>query len=354
MRALVTGAGGFVGRRMVRRLASLGVAVNALLRHGLLAPRDGKESVRIEPLRGDVTDPAALRRAAAGCDLVFHCAWGGVTLAEARRINVDGTRAVVEAAAAAGVRRVVHLSTMAVHGQELPTVLTEDVPLRLQGDAYGVSKAEGELEAFARGRALGVEIVALRPTLVYGPGAPLWVLGYFERVKTEQVALIDGGCGLANLVYVEDLVDAMWTAATAPVSGEAFLISGASPITWREYLGYFADMCGKPSPPPVAAWRARLEMQWLRVYGTLAQRPRRLQAMDVALMTQHAAVSIDKARRLLGYTPRTDVAEGMRRCASWLRQEGHLPPAWGSRSAALSARPERADDCGTDRAAAGA
>jgi nucleoside-diphosphate-sugar epimerase len=339
---------------MVRRLATLGVGVRALLRHGLLAPRDGKESIGIERVRGDVTDADALLRAAAGCDLVFHCAWGGTTLAEARRINVDGTRAVIEAAAAAGARRVVHLSTMAVHGQQLPPVLTEEAPLRLLGDVYGVSKAEGELEAFARGRALGVEVVALRPTLVYGPGAPLWVLGYFERVKTEQVALIDGGRGLANLVYVEDLVDAMWSAATAPASGEAFLISGASPITWREYLAYFADMCGKPLPPSVSAWRARLEMQWLRVYGTLAQRPRRLQGMDVALMTQQTAVSIDKARRLLGYTPRVDLAEGMRRCEHWLHQEGHLPLGLRSPSAAVPVRAGRADDGDTYLMATGA
>lgn len=330
MRALVTGAGGFVGRRMVHRLLALDVTVRPLLRRGLLAPRTTRDRQRLEPMRGDVTDAAALRQAANGCELIFHCAWGGASMAEARQINVEGTRAVLETAAAAGVRRVVHVSTMAVHGRALPAVLTEETPLCFSGDAYGVSKAEGEQVAFARGRELGVEVSALRPTLVYGPRAPLWVLSYFERVKNEQVALIDGGEGLANLVYVDDLVDAMWLAATMPAAaGEAFLISGAAPVPWHEYLGHFAAMCGKPLPPSLPRWQAQIEMQWLRVYGTLAQRPRRLQGMDLDLMTQRTAVSIDKARRVLGFAPQTSLDEGMRRCAEWLRGEGYLPAGRG-------------------------
>lgn len=339
MRALITGAGGFVGRQMVRHLAGQGHTPRALLRRGLLAA--GGSGSRIERVRGDVTDPASLRAAAAGCELIFHCAWGGTTLDDARRVNVDGTRHVIEAAADAGVRRVVHLSTMAVHGRSLPPILTEDAPLCTSGDPYGVSKAEGERIAFARGRELGVEVVALRPTLVYGPAAPLWLLAYFERVRSGQVLLIDGGRGLANLVYIDDLIAAMWRAAAAPVAGEAFLVSGAQPITWRDYLGYFAEMCGKAVPPMVPAWRARLAMHWLRVYATLTNRPRRLQAMDIALMTQRTPVSIDKARRLLAYTPSVDVAQGMLRCERWLRHEGHLPLGLG-RSATLPAPQARA------------
>jgi nucleoside-diphosphate-sugar epimerase len=289
-------------------------------------PADGTERVR-----GDVTDRASLQRAVEGCDLVFHCAYGGDSLAEARRINVDGTRNVLLAAAEAGVRRVVHLSTMAVHGHRTPPVLTEDCPFDMQGDSYGVSKAEGELAAFELAAQHGVEVVALRPTLVYGPRAPLWVLAYFDRTRREQLALIDGGNGLANLVYVDDLVDAMWVAAQQPAAaGEAFLISGAEPVAWRDYIGAFARMCGKPLPPAVPLWRAHLEVHCLRVYGALTNRPRRLVGMDLMLMPQRTAVSIEKSQRLLGFSPSTSFGAGMALCEAWLRDDGYLPPLFAT------------------------
>ena len=334
MTVLVTGAQGFVGTRVLAALSRRGVAARALVRRGLVAPWESPGVA--ERMRGDVTDPESLRQALRGCELVFHCAWGGDALADARRINVEGTRNVLTAAAAAGVRRVVHLSTMAVHGHRLPPVLTEDCPFDLGGDAYGVSKAEGEVAAFELGAKHGVEVVVLRPTLVYGPRAPLWVLAYFDRTRREQVALIDGGEGLANLVYVDDLVEAMWAAAQTPgIGGEAFLISGPEPVTWREYIGAFARMCGKPLPPSVPRWRANLEMQFLRVYGTLANRPRRFVGMDLQLMPERTAVSIAKAQRLLGFTPPTSFEAGMKLCATWLREEGYLPPSmWTAESGA--------------------
>lgn len=329
-RALVTGAAGFVGARITTRLAAQGAAVRALVRRGF-----GEGASGVERVRGDVTNPESVARALAGCDVVFHCAWGGTALADSRAINVQGTVNVVEAAARAGVRRVVHLSTMAVHGHRLPPVLTEDCPFDLRGDAYGVSKAEGERAAFEIGHARGVEVVALRPTLVYGPGAPFWVVSYFERVKTEQVVLIDGGRGLANLIFVEDLVDAMLAAATRPgVGGEAFLVSAPQPVIWREYLGAFARMCGKPLPPSVPRWRAWPEMQFLRVYGVFTQCARRLVGMDLQLMPMQTRVAVDRARERLGWTAASSFEVGMARCEEWLRREGHLPPALAAREVA--------------------
>ncbi len=328
--ALVTGSDGFLGSRVAARLRERGVAVRSLVRRGLLASaaaQNGAGPASVERVRGDVTDVPALERATAGCGVVFHCAYGGMTLKESRLINVDGTRNVIEAAARAGITRVIHVSTMAVHGYVLPEVLTETFPMAMKSDAYAISKAEGERVAFETGARLGVEVVAVRPTLVYGPRAPYWVVSYFERTKNEQVALIDGGRGLANLVWVDDVVDAMFAAWERPdVAGEAYLISGSQPVSWREYLGRFARMCNKPVPPSVSGIGAKVQAPFLRVLGALTQRPRRLSGMDMTLMPQRCHVSIAKAERDLGYAPKVSFDDGMDRCEAWLRGEGYLPP----------------------------
>jgi nucleoside-diphosphate-sugar epimerase len=323
---MVTGANGFIGSRLVDRLVAVGADVRAVVRSGARSAR-WTSSPRCRAFRGDVTEPQSLQEATAGCTVVFHCAWGGNTLEESRLINVEGTRHVLQAAAEAGARRIVHVSSMAVHGplSALPAVLTEDAPLVFEGDAYSVGKAEGERLAFELGGTLGLEVTAVRPTLVYGPRSPLWLVSYVERVRLEQIALIGGGRGIANLIHVDDLVEAMIALAEHPnVSGEAFLMSGPEPVTWREYIGHLAAMCGKPLPPSVSARRARLEVPFWKVYSTLTLHPRRVQTVDLGQMTQHSRVSIEKAQRVFGYAPRFSLAEGLRACEPWLRREGHL------------------------------
>lgn len=319
---LVTGGAGFVGSRMVAYLRNRGHRVRAMTKRPP-SPLGGAASE--DHTLGDVTDPASLPKAMRGCSVVFHCAWGGSILSDARRINVAGTRNVVSAAAEANVRRVVHISSLAVHGQVLPSELTEEYPMTASGDAYALSKAEGEREAFAAGREHGIEVVALRPTLVYGPGAPLWVRNYFMRVKRERVSLLNGGEGLVNLIFVDDLLDGMWAAAHCPdAAGAAFLMSGAVPVTWRAYLSAFAKMCGKPDPPAVPLWRSRWGLTWGRAYALLTQRDPRVTRTDVELMSQRCHVSIAKARRQLRYAPRVNFEEGMRHCQVWLEDQGYL------------------------------
>ena len=188
----------------------------------------------VDWVQGDVTRPETLPAAVAGCDVVFHCAWGGGSLEDSRRVNVEGTRNVVEAAARAGVRRVVHLSTMAVHGDRLARrphrrrsprspAATPTASARRKARPWPGSSAPSSASRWSS--CVRRWCTAQR--------APFWVVGYCERVKREEVALVDGGRGLANLLFVEDLVDAMWAAAEVNgAAGEVCLVSGPRPVTW--------------------------------------------------------------------------------------------------------------------------
>ncbi len=320
---LVTGATGFIGSRVVEALRAAAAPVHVLLRSMTEAPRFTAAGCRV--FAGDVTVPASLADAVKGCRFVVHCAVGGSDLVGARTINVDGTRHLLEAAHAGGVRRVIHLSTVVVHGRRWPAVLTESAPLQTTGDPYVVSKAETERMALAFARESGVEVTILRPTIVYGPRSGR-IVGDLQRVRLERVRLIAYGRGVLNAIHVDDLVDAILLARDAAgAANDAFLVSGPSPTTWREYYAHLARMCGKPVPAGIgtrAAYAAAFAAKWRFRF---TRRPSAFDDGDFALMSQLGRVSIEKAQRAFGYRPRLDLDEGMRRTETWLRERGYLP-----------------------------
>lgn len=324
---LVTGAGGFIGSRLVEQLIDAGAQVKVLLRSGIQFERF--EHLGCRPLRGDITLPETLPPAVEGCQLVFHCAFGGGDLEESRRVNVEGTLNLLRAAKASGTRRVVHVSSVAVHGTRLPAVVHESQPYVTDGSPYEVSKAEGERAALGFGGENGLEVVVIRPTLVYGPGSQTWTLKLVQRVKYDRVILVAGGTGITNVVYVDDVTWAMMLAAVAPgVAGEAFFISGAGIVTWHEFLGRYAQMCGKPLPPSLPLWLAKLEFQRGLWGYRLIRRPMRITPFDLQAHVQRAVFSIEKAQRVLGYKPQVSLNEGMRRTEEWLHRAGYLLRRW--------------------------
>ncbi len=322
---LVTGASGFIGTQLCERLIAEGSDVKALLRDE--AKAGGLQQLGCRVVLGDVSVAETLLPAVDDCEYIFHCAGdrGSNSLEAARSVNVDGTLNLLAAAAQSGVKRMVHVSSVAVYGNTLPTLVTEELPLQNTGGAYVISKAEGEQAALNFARTHDTEVVVVRPTLVYGPGSSDWVLQPFLKVQQEQIVLIDGGGGLANLIYVADLIEGMLLAAQTPgAAGEAFLLSGEHPVTWREYLGYFATMCGKLVPPSLPMWQARAKIRWARGLSRLTRRPQQANVPFFAEMTQHATVSIAKAQDTLDFFPCVSLKEGMEQTEVWLRENGYL------------------------------
>ncbi len=308
-RVLVTGGGGFVGGRLVERLVlECGAEVRVLVRNLAGAMRLARFALDFQ--RGDVLDRAALGAAVQDCEIVFHCAYGTSGSQRQRaRVNRDGTRNVLEAAAAAGARRVVHLSTLMVYGRTGDGDLDERAPRRRFGNAYADSKLDAERLAIDFARRGRVPATVLQPTAVFGPYGGVWTERVLGSMKRGRQILVDGGNGLANFVYVDDLVSAMLLAAHEPRAvGECFLISAAEPVTWKEWFERFARMLGGERTVVMSEGEAR-------AFARTARKLRRRLPGELV-----AALRGDKAlRERLFETPEL---RGLREMASSLLPEG--------------------------------
>jgi nucleoside-diphosphate-sugar epimerase len=376
-RILVTGATGFIGGRVAERLVvEHGARVRALVRTFGRAARLAR--FPIELVQGDLRSAESIDRAAAGCDYVFHCAYGSDGEDDARRVvNAQGTRHVLDAALKHAVKRVVHTSTVTVYGDTPDGPLDESAPRRKTGFAYADSKIEAEESALGYvSRGLSVSVV--QPTVVYGPFGNTFTTKPLEMLKTGRVILINDGDGLANLVFVDDVVSAMFVAAVHEAAhGERFLVSGSEPATWRAFYAAYETMLGHPatiSMTPAEALKhfhgaqdggSTLAGQLLKALrhpgvkrriaatreGRLAIRafhmlPAHLRARisgpgvalpggtaavaadaappihplhpsKIAFMASKTHVRIDKAQRMLGFTPQFDFGRGMDLTGAW-------------------------------------
>lgn len=337
---LVTGATGLIGGHLVRRLVERGLAVRGLVRRPAdgcgggrgRAARDGLPD-GVEPVEGDLDDAASLERAMQGVSRVFHCAglvsdWGPAR--EFRRANVDGTRRVVEAAAAAGVRRFVHMSSAAVHGYHGRRPFTENSPQCDRGIPYIASKIAAEEVVLEAVRTRGLQAVMLRPVMVFGPGSKHYVAEIARHLRAGSMILVDGGRHVAGLAYVENVVDACELAAASDgPPGSAWTICDDSDVTWGEYVARLADGIGVPPP----RWSLPSSLLYpLATVSELAGRAtgRRerplLTRLAVLELGSEQRYDIRRARDELGYAPRIDFETAMERTIRWANESAKELP----------------------------
>lgn len=322
---LVTGATGFIGGRLAYRLAvEEGAIVTGSGRSVDHAPL--LEEAGVSLAYGELLDFPRMRALAAGQDLVFHiAAWlgprhGGRDMAWP--LNVFATLNLVRGAAAAGVSRFIHTSSIAAYGPppQGTEVLTEATPVDpAQAGIYGRTKAEGEERALAQARELGLELAIIRPGMVYGPGSYSWTKRMVQLLQKRVPVIFGDGDGLAYPVYIDNLVDGMILAAKVPAAaGEDFHFVDPQ-VTWQQWFGAYGKMCDCP-PVQIPLWLSRLLL-------TAGERLPLGLSVDRDLLTYYRAgtrYSMEKAERLLGYRPNVDFTEGMARAEAWLRAEGHI------------------------------
>ena len=330
---LITGATGFIGLALARRLRGEGYAVRALVRPRPSSdlPLRELQAIGAEIVTGDLADPQALRAALSGVALIFHAVGqlqiAGLPNTLYEQTHVAGTRTLLETAAAhAPAARVVYLSTTGVLGPTSSTPRDEETALRPE-TIYERTKAAGELLALELARQHGLWLTVARPALVYGPG-DLHLLGWFRAIERGLYRVIGQGNSLLHPIYIDDLIDGLLRCAEAPASGRVYHLVGVAPVPISALARVIASAQGRRLPwghiPSGLAWLA----------GTLLEAipglpPERLPLTRgrVAFMTASRAYSGQRAHDELGFVPKTSLEEGMRRAVTWYRTNNLLRPA---------------------------
>lgn len=354
----VLGANGFIGSRIVElfHLRSL-LAVRPIVRNISSAARCSRFAVEVRIADG--FDASALRQAVDGCDILIHAIAGD-------RRTILGTLApTYQAAMAAGVRRLIYLSSASVHGQAPAFGTVDESKLSAhQSIPYNNSKVLAERRLWRLRRQGNVEIVILRPSIVFGPRS-YWTAGLADELLSGQAYFVESGEGICNSIYVDNLVHAVHLAATVPnIDGNAFLLGDRETITWRDFYRPIAESLGMeltqiptlPFPGKASFWRdgggcapllserfatalsslprpmrkglraaffLRRQQQIPKSQWETTDPPTPLPSLERALLQQcRYKLPWMKAAALLGYEPNISFEEGCRRSIAWLAFAG--------------------------------
>ncbi len=319
----ITGIGGFIGLRAAELARERGLKVRGLDLSPQAAAR--AQAIGAETVTGSTTDERAVAEFCRGADIVLHTAAivkEGGSMDEFRRVNVGGTVTTAKAAKAAGAQVFVHLSSVMVYGFTYPRHVTELGPRRGENNPYCQTKIESEDAVLAMNRPPEFGVIVIRPGDVYGPGSVPWVTRPVQLMKARTFALVDGGRGVMNHVYVDNLLDGIFKAVERGAFGEAFNLTDGAETSFRDYFSRLADAAGVSRPFSVPSAVLRPVAAVLSRVDSWRGREPRLSADAVGFVTRPHAYSIEKARRLLAYEPRVTLDEGMRRTAVWLRENG--------------------------------
>lgn len=325
---LVTGATGYTGAVLTRKLVNLGCKVRAIARASSNVSQF--EGLPIEWIRGDVFDQQTIEKAVVGVSYVFHVAAAyrepNISDETYSLVHVESTRLLAESLIGSPtLKRFVHISTVGVHGHIDKPPANEDYRFS-PGDIYQRTKAEGELfiRSFAKER--GLPLAVVRPAAIYGPGDKR-LLKLFKMAARPVFPLFGRGRGLYHLIHVDDLTDIFITAGLHPAAeGGVFIAGNAEPSELKNIATTIASEIGNTSLRFIRfpAWPLFLAAdmcEWIcRPLGIDPPLYRR----RVAFFTKDRAFDTSRLRNVLGYRYSVSVEEGLRSTARWYREKGWL------------------------------
>jgi len=322
----VTGVAGFLGSHLCERLIREGYSLSILARD----PNKAKifEGRVANTVIGDITDRDAIAELVDGADTVVHLVSNFRTASGPPesyiKTNLKGTEVVLDACRKADVRRLVHCSTIGVHGHVKSTPANEESPYN-PGDLYQQTKMEAELACHREMEKGGMDIVIVRPCSMYGPG-DMRMLKMFKMLSKRRFFLIGSCTENFHAVYIDDIVEGFMRTITMPgIGGETFIIGGSGYLPLGDYIDTAARAVDAP-PPRLrfpyslfisAAWLCEMICVPLRIEPPLHRR-------RVRFFRNNRAYSIDKSRKVLGFQPVVDLEDGMRKTVAWYRENGYL------------------------------
>lgn len=310
---------------MVGRYLDEGWSVAGLVRE------NGTHSLpeAVDVVTGDINDVEALDRLTSGADVVIHTVSNFRTASgppeSYRQINVDGTRTTFEAAVRNGVKRFVHCSTIGVHGHVRSTPANETSDFN-PGDLYQETKLEAEQFIQSRIGGDDIEIVVVRPCSMYGPG-DLRMLKMFRMLAKGSFFKVGPCQENFHAIYIDDIVDGFFRASTVEGAvGETFIIGGDGYLSLDAYIDVAAAAVDSPPPRIRLPYWMLYSLAWLceKVTVPFGIEPP-LHIRRVRFFRNNRAFDTRKAVDMLGFSPKTQLEDGMRRTVDWYRDEGHLP-----------------------------
>ena len=331
MKVLVTGATGFLGAYVVPELARRGYEVTGMVHDRKLNP-DLEEAM--ETRVADLTDEASLAEATKGMDAVVHLAayytlFGKKELYE--RVTVNGTRSLIKACLANGVRRFIYCSSTEAIGPVESPPADETTPLKPSNE-YGRSKVDAE-RVVRESSAQGIEWTIIRPSGIYGPGnvddVAFWFIVSFAKNSLATRFLVGGGRNLVQFVYARDAARVFVLALDNPKAsvGQTYLVSDDRAVSYTELYSMMAELCGR-RPPGVSIPKAlaKAMIAPVEAFDAITGRSAFMWHLStVDAVTSDRSFSSAKAARELGYEPTLGLKEGLKMTLEWYRAKGMCP-----------------------------
>jgi len=312
----VTGALGFVGRAILSRYRELGAETCGL---------DVRADSSLGVVAGDVSKPDEWQETINGCDLIIHTAaivTNNVAREEAWRVNVLGTRRVLDTAIRAGVKRFVHISSLATMRFILDDQADEAAAVMPTGNPYVDTKIASEQTVLAAHAAGEISCTIIRPADVYGPGSRPWTVIPVQMIKKGLFLLPAHGRGVFRAIYIDDLVNGVMLAAEKDEGiGQIFILGGEKAVTCERFFGHYHRMLGKGAPRTMSTSSAVAIAEIGRAFFRLLGKQTELGRGAMEMLSKKNTVSNAKAHKLLRWHPQVELEEGMKRTEAWLREQ---------------------------------